>query len=103
HDTVVGAGSRPGAEASGPRRNPAYAVDRRDERSPNYYLDWAFDEMKKLVDTLPKSVHERVFVVRLALDVDLQKNTEKAVEGSLRQYGREYKARSEEHTSELQA
>src|SRR5437867_41332 len=49
--------------------------------------------MKKLVDTLPKSVHERVFVVRLALDVDLQRNTEKAVENSLRQYGREYKAK----------
>src|SRR3984893_11493717 len=27
------------------------AVDRRDENSPNYYLDWAFDEMRKLVDT----------------------------------------------------
>ena len=49
--------------------------------------------MKKLVETLPKSVHERVFVVRLALDVDLQRNTEKAVENSLRQYGREYKAK----------
>jgi penicillin-binding protein 1A len=73
--------------------NPAVAVDRRDERSPNYYLDWAFDEMKKLVDTLPKSVHERVFVVRLALDVDLQKHTEQALENSLRQYGREYGAK----------
>src|SRR5713101_5885860 len=77
----------------GARRNPANAVDRRDERSPNYYLDWAFDEMKKLVDSLPKSVHERVFVVRLALDVDLQKHAEQALENSLRQYGREYKAK----------
>src|SRR5260370_32211710 len=72
------------------RRNPAIAVDRRDERASNYYLDWAFDEMKKLVLTLPKSVHERVFVARLALDVDLQKHTEQALENSLRQYGREY-------------
>ena len=67
----------------GARRNPAMAVDRRDERSPNYYLDWAFDEMKKLVDTLPKSVHERVFVVRTALDVDLQRVAEEAVENAL--------------------
>jgi len=92
-DNLVEAGFMTEGQVFGARRNPAYAVDRRDERSPNYYLDWAFDEMKKLVDTLPKSVHERVFVVRLALDVDLQKNTEKAVEGSLRQYGREYKAK----------
>ena len=49
--------------------------------------------MKKLVETLPKSVHERVFVVRLALDVDLQKHSEQAIEDSLRQYGREYKAK----------
>jgi len=92
-DNLVEAGFMTEGQVFGARRNPATAVDRRDERSPNYYLDWAFDEMKKLVDTLPKSVHERVFVVRLALDVDLQKNTEKAVEGSLRQYGREYKAK----------
>jgi penicillin-binding protein 1A len=92
-DNLVEAGFMTEGQVFGARRNPAIAVDRRDERSPNYYLDWAFDEMKKLVDRLPKSVHERVFVVRLALDVDLQKHAEKAVEDSLRQYGHEYKAK----------
>src|SRR6266478_983856 len=92
-DNLVEAGFMTEGQVFGARRNPATAVDRRDERSPNYYLDWAFDEMKKLVDTLPKSVHERVFVVRLALDVDLQKHAEQALENSLRQYGREYKAK----------
>jgi penicillin-binding protein 1A len=92
-DNLVEAGFMTEGQVFGARRNPAMAVDRRDERSPNYYLDWAFDEMKKLVETLPKSVHERVFVVRLALDVDLQKNSEKAIENSLKEYGREYKAK----------
>jgi penicillin-binding protein 1A len=92
-DNLVEAGFMTEGQVFGARRNPAIAVDRRDERSPNYYLDWAFDEMKKLADRLPKSVHERVFVVRLALDVDLQKHAEKAVEDSLRQYGHEYKAK----------
>jgi len=92
-DNLVEAGFMTEGQVFGARRNPATAVDRRDERSPNYYLDWAFDEMKKLVETLPKSVHERVFVVRLALDVDLQRHAEKAVEDSLRQYGREYRAK----------
>jgi penicillin-binding protein 1A len=92
-DNLVEAGFMTEGQVFGARRNPATAVDRRDERSPNYYLDWAFDEMKRLVETLPKSVHERVFVVRLALDVDLQKHSEQAVENSLRQYGREYKVK----------
>src|SRR5262245_17791968 len=92
-DNLVEAGFMTEGQVFGARRNPAMAVDRRDERAPNYYLDWAFDEVKKLADTLPKSVHERVFVVRLALDVDLQKHAEKAVEDSLRQYGHEYKAK----------
>jgi penicillin-binding protein 1A len=92
-DNLVEAGFMTEGQVFGARRNPATAVDRRDERSPNYYLDWAFDEMKKLAETLPKSVHERVFVVRLALDVDLQNHAEQAVQNSLKQYGREYKAK----------
>ncbi|MGA6968696.1 MAG: PBP1A family penicillin-binding protein, partial [Xanthobacteraceae bacterium] len=91
-DNLVDAGFMTEGQVFGARRNPANAVDRRDERSPNYYLDWAFDEIKKLAASLPKSVHERVFVVRLALDVDLQKHAEQAVENSIRQYGREYNA-----------
>ena len=75
---------------AGIRQRP---VDRRDDRAPNYYLDWAFDEMRKLVDTFPKSMTERVFVVRIALDTNLQNNADAAVESSLRQYGQEYHAK----------
>ncbi len=49
-DNLVEAGFMTEGQVFGARRNPADGVDRRDERSPNYYLDWAFDEMKKLVD-----------------------------------------------------
>src|SRR2546423_845303 len=89
-DNLVDAGFMTEGQVFGARRNPATAVDRRDENSPNYYLDWAFDEMRKLVDTLPKSVHERVFVVRLPLHVALQKDSQQAITDSLKQYGREY-------------
>jgi penicillin-binding protein 1A len=91
-DNLIEAGFMTEGQVFGARRNPATAMDRRDERAPNYYLDWAFDEMKKLAATLPKSVPDRVFVVRLALDINLQRNTERAVENVLRQYGREYHA-----------
>jgi penicillin-binding protein 1A len=92
-DNLVDAGIMTEGQVFGARRNPATPVDRRDEHSPNYYLDWAFDEMKKLVDTFPRTMQERVFVARLAIDLNLQKHTEEAIQNSLRQYGREYKAK----------
>ena len=76
----------------GALRNPANAVDRRDENSPNYYLDYAFDEMRKLVLTFPKSYTERVFVVRTAIDMNVQRAAEETVENQLRQFGRDYHA-----------
>jgi penicillin-binding protein 1A len=92
-DNLVEAGFMSEGQVFGARRNPANVVDRRDERSPNYYLDWAFDEVKKIVDTLPKSVTERVFIVRAALDVNIQRNTDAVVESKLREYGHEYGAK----------
>ena len=92
-DNLVEAGFMTEGQVFGARRNPATSVDRRDERQPNYYLDWAFDEVKKLIETLPKSVTERVFVVRLGLDVNIQREAENVVETAIRQYGQEYRAK----------
>jgi penicillin-binding protein 1A len=91
-DNLVDAGFMTEGQVFGARRNPATPIDRRDEHSPNYYLDWAFDEIKKIVDTFPKALSERVFVVRTAIDMNLQRETENAIETSLRQYGHEYHA-----------
>ena len=91
-DNLVDAGFMTEGQVFGARRNPAIAVDRRDENSPNYYLDWAFDEMRRLVDTFPKSYVERVFVVRTAIDMTVQRAAEAAVENQLRQFGRDYHA-----------
>jgi penicillin-binding protein 1A len=92
-DNLIEAGFMTEGQVFGARRNPASAIDRRDERQPNYYLDTAFEEMKKLADKLPKNVTERVFVVRTGLDVNLQRQAENAVEEMLRLYGRQYGAK----------
>jgi penicillin-binding protein 1A len=93
-DNLVEAGFMTEGQVFGARRNPATAVDRRDERAPNYYLDWAFDEMKKLAPTLPRNfTSDRVFIARLAVDVNLQRQADEAVETMLRQHGREYKTK----------
>src|SRR5262249_20245288 len=92
-DNLVEAGFMSEGQVFGARRNPATAVDRRDDRIANYYLDFAFDELKKLVATFPKSLHERVFIVRTALDVNLQRHAEQTIENMVRQYGNDYHAR----------
>src|SRR5215471_8476118 len=93
-DNLVEAGLMTEGQVFGARRNPAVAIDRRDEGAPGYYLDYAFDEMKKLVDTKTfRSIADRAFVVRTALDLGLQRTAEDAVENMIRQFGRDYHAK----------
>jgi len=91
-DNLVDNGFMTEGQVYGARRNPATPIDRTEEDAPNYYLDWAFDEMRKLVDTFPKSVNERFFVVRTALDSNLQRYAQNTIESALRQYGHDYGA-----------
>ena len=91
-DNLVESGMMTEGQVFGARRNPAMALDRRDDRAPNYFLDYAFDEMKKLVSTFPKSMNERVFLVRTSLDSGLQRVADDSVENLLKQYGRDYHA-----------
>src|SRR6201986_1919715 len=89
-DNLIDTGFMTEGQVFGARRNPAFAVDRRDEASPNYFLDYAFDEMRKLVDTFPKSYNERVFVVRTSIDMNVQHAADEAIENQPRQLGRDY-------------
>ena len=56
-------------------------------KTPDYFLDWAFEEVKKIAKDLPQTS----FVVRTTVDLDLQKAAEESVEFFLRQNGQEYK------------
>jgi penicillin-binding protein 1A len=91
-DNLVDNGFMTEGQVYGARRNPATPIDRTAEDAPNYYMDWAFDEMRRLVDTFPKSVTDRYFVVRTALDSNLQRYAEHEIESELRQYGHDYGA-----------
>src|SRR5262249_32824780 len=91
-DNLVENGFMTDGQVYGAQRMPATPIDRAVEDARNYYLDWAFDEMRKLVDTLPKSVTSRSFVVRTALDANLQRYAQHEAETELRQYGRDYGA-----------
>ena len=73
-------------------RNPATPVDRSRDLTPDWYLDYAYDEVKKLADE-KKLGDERVLTVRTALDSNLQKHTDATIEDQLRQHGPAYHAK----------
>ncbi len=72
-------------------RNPATAVDRNRGASPDWYLDYAYDEVKKLSDAR-KLGDDRVLTVRTGLDLNLQRHADATIEDQLRQYGKSYHA-----------
>ena len=73
-------------------RNPATPVDRSRDLTPDWYLDYAYDEVKKLAME-KKLGDERVLTVRTALDSNLQKHTDATIEDQLRQHGPAYRAK----------
>jgi len=73
------------------RRNPATVVDRADVKAPDYFLDWAFDEVQRLATE--GKFREHSVIVRTTIDTGLQQAAESAVETSLREYGESYKAK----------
>ena len=71
------------------RRNPATPVDRSAElNSPNYFLDYAFEETKKLIETSDTTSNS--FVVRTTIDPVLQSYAEDAVTSVVREQGEAY-------------
>jgi penicillin-binding protein 1A len=75
------------------RRNPATPVDRKRDITPDYYLDWAFEQVKRL-SAEGKLGSDRVLLVKTPLDLAIQKKAEEASESVLRQYGNQYDVES---------
>ena len=92
-DNLVDAGFMTEGQVFGARRNPATPIDRKQDDLPEYYLDYAFDQVKQIVDTLPRGYAERSFVVRTALDPNIQKAADTAIRDSLKQFGKDYGAK----------
>ena len=74
------------------RRNPATPVDRTREVAPDWYLDYAYDEIRKLAEA-GKLGSSRVLTVRTALDSAIQARSEAVIEDQLREKGPSYHAK----------
>jgi len=70
-------------------RNPATPIGRSQEDAPDWYLDWAYEEVRQLADA-GKLGNDRVLTVRTALDSNLQKYADETIDNQLQEYGPSY-------------
>ncbi len=85
---MVEAGFMTEGQVVGARRNPAGAVERSQIASADYFLDWAFEQVKRRVDG-----SEKVLIARTTLDMRMQKAAEAALESTLRESGESFNVR----------
>ena len=86
---MVDSGFLTEGQVTGARRLPAVPVDRSSEvNSPNYFLDWAFEETKKIVEASDSTASS--FVVRTTIDPVLQTYAEDAITSVVREQGAQY-------------
>jgi penicillin-binding protein 1A len=72
------------------RLNPAKAIENRQPYSPEWFLDWAFEEVQRIAE----GRGQYVLTARTTIDVGLQQAAEEALVSTIRQYGRSHNARS---------
>ncbi len=71
------------------RRNPASVIDRDEKEAPDFFLDWAFEEVQRIAARFK----DHTLVVRTTIDLGLQQAADEAVAASLREYGESYNVR----------
>ncbi|HSD92852.1 MAG TPA: PBP1A family penicillin-binding protein [Methyloceanibacter sp.] len=81
---MVEAGFMSEGQVYGARMNPARIVERGDGNTPDYFLDWAFEEVKRLM----RGKEDHLLIARTTVDLGLQKAAEDALGQTLQQYGR---------------
>ncbi len=84
---MVQAGFMTDGQVIGARRHPADVIEHdTDTNSPDYFLDWAFQQVKDF-----ENYPERVLVVRTTVDMGIQNATDDAINNTLQQYGTSYR------------
>ncbi|MEO0546354.1 MAG: PBP1A family penicillin-binding protein [Pseudomonadota bacterium] len=85
---MVQAGFMTEGQVINARRQPASVVEREKKASPDYFLDHAFEEVKRLALGFPTNT----LIAKTTLDPSLQGAADDAVISHLRQYGEDYNA-----------
>ena len=85
---LVEAGFMTEGQVHSARLNPAKIIDHEEDYAPNYFLDWAYEEVQRLM----RGKGEFVLTARTTVDVPLQKVAEQAIETQLDTQGRAQRA-----------
>ncbi|MFC3704568.1 transglycosylase domain-containing protein [Devosia honganensis] len=87
---LVASGFLTEGQVTAARRHPAAPIDRTaDIRSPNYFLDWAFEEAKRIIQA--SNAPGNNFIVRTTIDTTLQSYAEEAITSVIREQGEQYR------------
>jgi penicillin-binding protein 1A len=87
---LVEAGFMTPGQVEGPRNNPANVIERRVAASPDWFLDWAFEEVQRLAD----GKNAYILTARTTVDIGLQRSGDEALQSTIRQYGRSHRVNS---------
>jgi penicillin-binding protein 1A len=86
---MVQAGFLTEGQVIGARRHPADIIDQEiGASSPDYFLDWVYDQVKEL-----NPPGDRVLTVRSTLDASMQRVADEAVESTLREFGESFRVK----------
>ncbi|MEQ1710558.1 MAG: PBP1A family penicillin-binding protein [Hyphomicrobium sp.] len=72
------------------RLHPARTVETRATHSPDWFLDWAFEEVQRVA----ANKSQFVLTARTTIDLTMQKAADEALLSTIRQHGREHNAKS---------
>ena len=86
-DNLVEAGFYTAGQVHNARLNPAKLIDHSDTSSPDWFLDWAFEEVQRLAE----GKGQYVLTARTTIDLQLQKKAEDAIREGLSTLGREHR------------
>ncbi len=81
---MVEAGYLTEGQVYGARMNPAKIVERGDYYSPDWFLDWAFEEVQRLM----RDKKQHIIAARTTVDISLQKMADQSLQQTMVQYGR---------------
>ena len=87
---LVEAGFMTAGQVHAARLNPARPIDTRTANSPDWFLDWAFEEIQRVAE----GRGHFVLTARTTVDLSMQTAAEQALISTLRQHGKPQNAKS---------
>ncbi len=87
---LVEAGMFTSGQVQNARLNPAKIVETRSTSSPDWFLDWAYEEIQRVMD----GKGQYTLTARTTVDLPLQQAGDEALQSTIRQHGKAHRMKS---------